>query len=320
MTNQLQYELWRECNSKCTFCTISNYNLCTPKNLKLKSLQTAIDEISVLPKDKYEVVGFIGGEFFQGQLNDKDVFDKFVELIKVTNDVLNKDYIKYIWINATLNIGNQEHLYEILKYIDKKDRLWLLTSYDLLGRFHTPKMEETWNFHMMKIQKEYPEININTTGILTGRFINAYLSGEMNLKEFKEKYHTQLFFKNPVKPGHLTEKTNAEVNELLGDFFPKRKDFLDFLKKYIKEEGIYEYDKLISMELRANEVRKNYNNEDEQNVIFIRDREHEIEGEVRNFEEDFRLKCGHNNSCACYVDSDKCIICDKKAIRKLYGI
>lgn len=315
MSKILQYELWRECNCKCTFCTLGEDNEFTKDELKLQSLQTAIDEIKSLKKDEHEVVGFIGGEFFQGQLNTPEIKDKFFELIKVTNDCLNEGKIKTIWINASLLIGKQKDFYDTLDLIDNKKNLWILTSFDIFGRFHTPKMLETWEYHMDKIHTEYPDVNLNTTSILTGTFVQAYLGDKIDLIKFREKYHTSVFFKNPVKPHFYSQLSNAEINEKLGYFFPKRSDFLAFLKKYLEKEDIAEYDKLISTELRADEVRKNYNEDTRRNIRFLRDTKTLHETELDGIE-DVDLSCGHNDIYASYCDSDKCILCDKTLVRK----
>ena len=316
MSKCLQFELWRECNCHCTFCTLGKDNLYTSNDLKLASLNTTINELQSLKKDEHEVIGFIGGEFFQGQLNTPEIKEKFFELIKLSNDLLNKDYIKNIWLNASLLIGKQEDLYNAINLIDKKDKLWILTSYDTLGRFHTQKMFETWEYHLKKIYNLYPEININITSILTGDFIIKYLNDEINLDAIRKKYHCSLFFKNPVQPyKEGIEIKNQSINDKIGYFFPKRDDFLKFLKKYLKEEGLIEYDRLISTDLRADEIRKNYNVNTKRNVKFLRDRTTLHESEVGVELND--LSCGHNDIYSSYCDSDKCILCDKKLIRDL---
>ena len=319
MSQQLQFELWRECNCKCTFCTLGEDNEFTKNEFKLQAMQSAIDEIKNLKPGEHETVGFIGGEFFQGQLNTEEIHDKFMEMIKVTNEALNKECIKSIWLNVSLLIGDQKDLYEALTYIDQKNKLWLLTSYDLLGRFHTDKMKQTWEYHLNKLHELYPQINRNITSILTGTFIRAYLNGDFDLKSFGKKYHATLFFKNPVKPGYLEELSTTEINKRLGYFFPERKEFIDFLKKYIEKEGIDEYLRLMSLDLRADEVRKNYNEEEMRNIWFLRDREKEQDIEIsEHWDYNDMLPCGHNDTCKSYCDSDKCILCDKNFIKKLY--
>ena len=105
MSQVLQYELWRECNCKCTFCTLGQDNLHTDNDLKLQSLQTAIDEIRALKKGEHETLGFIGGEFFQGQLSTEELRNKWFELMGCCNDALNNEIVDTVWLNASLLIG-----------------------------------------------------------------------------------------------------------------------------------------------------------------------------------------------------------------------
>lgn len=314
MTEVVQYELWRECNCKCTFCTLGNDNEFTPNELKMKSLQTSIDEIKQMTKGEHETLGFIGGEFFQGQLSTKELKDKFFELFEVVNDTLNKGIVNNVWLNVSLLIGNQEDFYKILDMIDRKDRVWVLTSYDTMGRFHTPKMFETWERHLKKIYEEYPEVSINITSILTGDLIEKYLNNEIDLYKYTKLYNASVYFKNPVQPYYSTYMSNEDFNKVLGNFFPKRKDMLKFFMKYLQDYGEYEYDRLISTDLRADEVRKNYNNESERNIKFIRDRETLVEYQ-ENLPDEL-LPCGHNDIYMSYSDSDKCILCDKQMIKQ----
>ena len=318
MSKYLQFELWRECNCHCTFCTLGKDNLYTSNDLKLASLNTTIKELNKIKKGEHEVIGFIGGEFFQGQLNTPEIKERFFELIKITNNLLNNNYIENIWLNASLLIGKQQDLYDTLKLIDKKNKLWILTSYDVLGRFHTSKMFETWEYHMKKIYSLYPEINLNTTSILTGAFIEKYLKDEINIRKFVEKYHTSVFFKNPVQSLDDDIVSNKSMNDKIGYFFPKRKDFLQFLKVYLQKEGIAEYNKLLSMDLRADEVRKNYNDSEHRNLKFLRDTKNLHESMEGCTDED--LPCGHNDIYASYIDSPACMLCDKQLILKINDI
>ena len=97
MSLQIQYELWRECNCNCTYCTLGFDNHKTDNELKLQSMQTAIDEMKNFEPNEHQTVGFIGGEFFQGQLNTPEIKSKFMELIKVANDLLNNHIVKDLW-------------------------------------------------------------------------------------------------------------------------------------------------------------------------------------------------------------------------------
>ena len=314
--NQLQYELWRECNSHCTYCTLGNDNNFTAEKLKLEAMQTAINEIKTLKPGLHDALGFIGGEFFQGQLNTQQVKNKFMELMKVSKDALKNKIVNQVWINASLLIGNQKDLYEALDIFEHLDGVWVLTSYDSFGRFHSQKMLENWEFHLKKIHEEYPEIRTNITTILTGDFVKKYISHEIDLQLFCDKYKSTLYLKSPVLPAHLMNFSKQEINNRIGYFFPKRKDFLTFLLSFLNREGKESYENLMSMELKAYEVRKNENSEiGERNLKFIRDkdtlREFFINETGEEVEEPDVCKKGHANIYQSYCDSDGCMLCDK---------
>ena len=314
MSLQIQYELWRECNCNCTYCTLGFDNHKTENKLKLQSMQTAIDEMKNFEPNEHQTVGFIGGEFFQGQLNTPEIKSKFMELIKVANDLLNNHIVKDLWLNASLLIGNQKDLYEAIDLIDDKTKLWILTSYDSIGRFHTPKMLETWQYHMKNIHNLYPEIKLNTTSILTGDFIEKYLNDNIDIKEFKATYHTNLFLKTTVKPGHLSHLSKQEINDKIGNFFPTQERFQEFLFTFYMREGAEEYHNLFSNDLRADEVRKNYNIDTKRNIKFIRDKQ-TLEETIDLIDEHIdNLSCGHSTIYQCYVNSDDCCICNKQQI------
>ena len=318
MSLQIQYELWRECNCNCTYCTLGFDNHKTDNELKLQSMQTAIDEMKNFEPNEHQTVGFIGGEFFQGQLNTPEIKSKFMELIKVANDLLNNHLVKDLWLNASLLIGNQKDLYEAIDLIDDKTKLWILTSYDSIGRFHTPKMLETWQYHMKNIHNLYPEIKLNTTSILTGDFIEKYLNDNIDIKEFKATYHTNLFLKTTVKPGHLSHLSKQEINDKIGNFFPTQERFQEFLFTFYMREGAEEYHNLFSNDLRADEVRKNYNIDTKRNIKFIRDKQ-TLEETIDLIDEHIdNLSCGHSTIYQCYVDSDDCCICNKQEIGELF--
>ncbi len=314
MSLQIQYELWRECNCKCTYCTLGIDNCLTSNELKLQSMQTAIDEMKQFKSNEHQTVGFIGGEFFQGQLNTPEIKSKFMELITEANNLLNNNIVKDLWLNASLLIGNQDDLYEAINLIDDKTKLWVLTSYDTIGRFHTSKMLDTWKYHMNKLHNDYPEVKLNTTSILTGDFIEKYLNDEFDIEDFKAKYHTNLFLKTTVKPGHLSHLTKQEINDKIGNFFPTQEKFQEFLFTYYSREGEDEYHKLFSNDLRADEVRKNFNDENKRNIKFIRDK-NTLEETIDCIDEHIdNLSCGHSSIYQSYVDSDDCSICDKQQI------
>ena len=148
-------------------CYLGEGNRFTSNEIKLKSLQNTIDKISDLSIYKeYDTLSYLGGEFFQGQLRTPEIKEKFMELMEKTAWLKDNGYIKNVWIYATMTIGDQHDLYEALEKFKDKNDFWILTSYDTMGRFHTPKMLETWDYNMRHIHELYPEIKFNITSII----------------------------------------------------------------------------------------------------------------------------------------------------------
>lgn len=319
MSKILQYELWQECNNRCTYCTLGNNAVKTPDYMKLESINTAISELRQLVKGEVSTLGFIGGEFFQGQLHNREVKQAFFDLIDLSNQLLNDGIINELWLNATLTIGDQRDLYNTLNRIDRKDKVWILTSFDSLGRFHHLNMLDNWYYHMDKLYKEYPEIRRNTTSIITGDFIKLYLNGTIDLTKFSLSNHTEVFLKTPVKPDDKCEMSRVELNKLFGyEFFPKKKDFINFLFKYKEREGDTAFNKLFSNELKAEELHKNFNESELRNVVFHRNKDFVESLDCdKNLKEIEALNCGHSQVYQCYVDSDDCAVCDKAMIATL---
>ena len=319
MSKIVQYELWQECNNFCTYCTLGGNIKQTSDEMKLDAINTAIKEIQTFKQGEVSTIGFIGGEFFQGQLHNPKVKNAFLSLISISNQLLNQSIIYELWINATLTIGNQHDLYTILDMIDCKDKVWILTSYDNKGRFHNEQKLLNWEHHISYIHKNYPDIRINTTSIITGDFIKAYINDEFNLNEFKNKYNTELFLKTPVKPDDCSHLSKKDINDMMGYyFFPTQFDFLKFLIKYKEKEGDNAFDLLFSNDLKAEELHKNFNDSSLRNVIFNRSADFKEElncdSKLKHIE---TLDCGHSNVYQCYIDSDGCAICDKIRINHL---
>ena len=310
---QLQFELWQECNSKCTFCYLGRNNCGTPDGVKITNMNNAIKMLSNKKTfEEYDTIAFIGGEFFQGQLNTKEVKDKFMELMSLTANLLNKELIKHVWIYATLTIGDQKDLYETLDlFKDTKGDFWVLTSYDTLGRFHTQKMEDNWSYHMKHIHELYPNFKFNITTIITGDLIEKYLDGRFDFKRLQEEYHSAMFIKLCAGPEGMYS-SKQDTNNEIGNFFPKRTEFIKFLVK-IKKESPELYDKLFNINYRADTLYCEYQGKMEE---IHRDKETKLES--YNPEIDHIMKCGHLSIYNCYIDSDKCALCDKIKIDTMY--
>lgn len=333
-----QWELWQYCNSFCKFCYIGEENKVYNKDRQLTSLEDLSRAIDLLDYNEYNNISIIGGEFFQGQLDDKEIHDKFFYVIEKIFKKYVEKKIGSMWLSVTLTIGGQKHLYELLDLAERMkvfpvdaypaSGLWLCTSWDSVGRFHIDKMKQNWEFHMKNIKKKYPWIKFNTTIILQQDFIEKYLRGEFIPKQFMKEFNTMLFYKQPGVPSRpetvkylentskftksfdecwIEEKKELNEEVFKFQFFPKRSTFLKFLYKYYKDDRDT-FDRLFNIKYRSDELHRNFNYE-EHDISMRR-----YKDTVAEEQNAIVLPCGHLYYYATYMDSNKCCICDKEFV------
>ncbi len=346
-----QWELWQCCNNLCKFCFLGKANRHTDKERQLKSLQDLLRALDSLDYKQYNAVSLIGGEFFQGQLADEDVRTLFFRVIDKLCDLYTTKKIGAIWITAALTLGDQADLYKTLDIFEEAgvrplpqygaSGVWICTSWDPQGRFHSKKSEENWEFHMKNMDAYYPWIKKNTTIILTQKVCEMYLNGEFAPRDFMSKFRTLLFYKQPGFYESDAEGRNPDNYEDIGlnmdnvddfltfikhklqkeigfDFFPERSTFMKFLIKYAKEDPDT-YERLFNIKFRADELHKNYNQEFEE-FAQIRDKESNLESDVET-ESLTNPNCliedtddRHIINYAAYIDSNACMICDRNKV------
>ena len=335
-----QWQLWTYCDNICQFCFLGEENrkyLKDRQRISLAGLESAIDNMDFT---QYNNISLIGGEFFQGQLDDDEIKEYFFQIMKKIFQLYVDKKIGSMWITTTLIDKNQTHLYELLDLAESmgvlpKEKygasgLWLCTSWDATGRFHTDDAKQRWEYNMLNIKQRYPWIKLNTTIILQKSFIELYLNDEFKPKEFMKKFNTSIFYMQPCLSG-ITEmmlqyesgklkiennfddywlKLKNDLNKKY-DFFPERKQFIKFLTKYHNED--YEsFIKLFNINFRSDEIHLNINSEDHDRIISrVKD--------GSSPEECFPpiMKCGHVYNYAPYIDSNHCCICDRNTIAEI---
>lgn len=334
-----QWELWTACNNLCTFCYLGKENRGTDPERQLRSIEDLNKEIDNLDFNVYNNISLIGGDFFQGQLHDPRVRNAFFALMIRIFKLYQDKKIGSIWMTVTLTKGDQKDLYEVLDLADSMkiypkseygaSGLWLCTSWDTKGRFHTPESKENWKYHMHNIHNKYVWVKFNTTLILTEDFCKDYNLGNFRFNKFSKEFNTSLFFKQCGVPevsfqGHDRDSKEDLLNWWLSvkqelnkkfnlDFFPKRKTFCEFLQKCYHEEPEY-YERLFNIVFRADELHRNIN-ADEHDTKLARDK--------TSTQEEADVPTGtcsakHIIYYYCYSDSATgCCLCDKKAIEDL---
>ncbi len=342
-----QWELWSFCNQKCVFCYLGADNKDTRAERQMKSLIDFEKSIDNLDYTLYNNISIIGGEFFQGEFHTPEIKEKFLSIMKKIGQLYEDKKIGSCWLTCTLTRKEQDGLYDLLDYFKKNkifvpnkkytaSGLWLCTSYDTKGRFHTQEQKDNWNYHMLNIHKHYKFVKFNTTMILTGNLIDEYLKGNLHFDKFSKKYNTTLFFKQPglgtkydpfiqeyrrknncsYQEAHLEAKKDANKNCYKWNFFPLRQQFLEFLERVYLKEPEY-YDRICNIRYRADELHRNYNDNDS-DITNRRSKNSLIEEELGDMSEMTIEECGHLITYAAYCDNNSCCLCDKKLIGDLY--
>lgn len=238
----IQFELWKDCTIGCKFCC----NKGQPKINKLESLAFILDTIDTLDKNEYNEIGFIGGEFFNGELEDKEVKEKFYDLFKKVN------CFEKVYLATSLIFDGTICLWSFLDYLRNlklTNKLVLCTSFDVKYRFHTQEKKELWKKNVLHLKEKYPEIKLHTEIILTEWFLQAVLSNNFKLTDFSEVFNTSIDYIEPSSG--LFFKDKHECEKQLPGFFPKKGTFIEFIKKCI-HDNLIDKETFLSMELRSN--------------------------------------------------------------------
>lgn len=241
----IQFELWKDCSLGCKFCCNKNQ----PKIDKIESLHYVLDILNSEEIKNYNEIGLIGGEFFNGELDNPEVYTLFNKILE-TISLLDFDKI-YITTALMFDLTKFLNFVSILKNLKLIDKTLICTSYDTKYRFYTKEREELWKNNMKFLCKNFPELRVHTEIILTQSFINEVLENRFNICEFEKEFNTKIDFIEPSSGLGYYDKIEAS-NEM-PDFFPTKSSFIQFLKKSIENNWI-NLDTFLSMELRSNKL------------------------------------------------------------------
>lgn len=241
----IQYTLWTNCNTNCCFCTHHNITQSDLVSNACYILDKVCDKHEVL---QYDVIGLIGGEFFQNQLDNKIVYQKFYQIIdQCIYYIINHN--KLLWLSTSL-IFNPSRLIECLHCIQNKtslDRILLCTSWDSVYRF-TAKSEQLWYNNVNLLHKIFPDLKIHVETILTEDFMNKCINNQFNIDMFKDEYNVSLDFIEP----HIGFQTFEHFKTNLPLFLPQRKTFLKFVNDIIKNQNLNDQRNFLNYKIRSN--------------------------------------------------------------------
>ena len=254
----LQYELWKACNNNCAFCTALKL-----KDVdKNKSLDNALQTICSAENIKYNKIGFIGGEFFDNQLDDLVIKEKFYELFSLCKKrILNKT-LDNIYITSSLIFKLEKHFIPFLEYLKELNLLeytMLCTSYDIKYRFKNKDQALLWKNNMLFLKDNYSALKIHTQIILTQFFIDAVLKNEFDILAFCKEFNTFIDYNEPQAT--FFYKTKNNMIKYLPDFFPTKKSFLEFVKRIVLKEKIINLNTFLLRDLHCDKLYYSKNGE-----------------------------------------------------------
>lgn len=266
----LQFELWKECSFGCKFCF--NRDIERKRN-KIDSIKATLNVLNSEKADDYDEFGIIGGEFFNGELDSKELHDYFYELIDTFINKIKTGKAKRCLITTALMYDKQDDWFEFCNYIKKasvEDKFLICTSFDLIGRFNDKKLNN-WSINMKITHELYPDLKLHVEMITTQVLLESIMNNTFKPKEFEQEYHCHINYMIPVTGYSKHKISKQEFEQKLPGFFPKRETFLKFLQ-YVYENKIFNYDELYNFINIVNHSDTCYFGNPEDKPIILRNR------------------------------------------------
>ena len=282
----IQYRPWLDCDRRCPFCYITEKD----RNISLADKRLALMKLSCVlhySSQGSDTIGLIGGELF----SDPELYREWV---CVAESIRNADHIKRVFVGTHL-LCDVDLLLDFAHMLNKE--VQICTSYDPKGRF-LPGDYEKWKANIVEVQKEGYRVVVSST------FTEALFSDpnipiedvdyklqpifytEDWLKDVAaristpEEYHSDLL--THIAPGILAQRQKAL------DWFNAHKDIANDYSRYDDKHATILYDFKDGEYVQSSFVCTNY-----------------------------LAPCGHPMIARYYADSDKCTMCDAKAVSEL---
>lgn len=235
------FELWKTCKNHCLFCV---------DRLQKESIESVNRNFDVFLYEakninECEAVGMLGGELFDGTMEDLKITDKFYDLLNVFIDKYNNNKLKQICMTSNFLYIDLTPIKNCITYlinhgILQKDIL-LTTSYDTKGRFLKKDSESIWKSNTMMMRNLFPDIHYHCEIILTNDFCEQVLYNKFHLDEFKSWWKSTINFNQPYVG--LKFDTKEEFEKVCPNFFLKRNIFLKFCK-YLQRNEMFNLEDL----------------------------------------------------------------------------
>ena len=245
--NIIQYTPWIDCSVGCRFC----FNHKQPDVDKVQSLKYLISLLRLPEAETVDGYGIIGGEFFQHQLDDAEVFSLFYEFVNRIIDMMVEKNKRIFWITSSLLFKMDKRLLPFLDHIRERgvlDRLLLCTSWDSKYRFKNENSLKLWESNVDCLHELYPELRIHVETILTEHFMQKCLNHEFNIPAFAERFKVRVDYLEP----NTGFQDQAAFIKALPDFLAHRSTFLRFVREIVSTWSEQEKQDFLNQKLRSN--------------------------------------------------------------------
>lgn len=234
MLNSIQFELWKNCCHNCDFC-FNIYSKTSTQKDKRRILRNTRYILETKDLSKYCRVGYIGGELLDPRQFDDRLLPMFKDLIQYTAEILDKYPQITFYITTALlfeDLSIVEYLADFISKQPSKDRWYICTSFDTCGRFHNEEQLNLFYRNMRFLQKY--DLNIHVEVLPTQHFIETVLADKFNPREFEKEFNCKLDYSDLNSGFYWKDKFDMQKD--VPYFFPKRADFIRFLKKCYAED------------------------------------------------------------------------------------
>lgn len=240
-----EFLLWDNCHNNCQFCFLRQRD----SDLNIEQKRKSVDKVlQFLESDQFvqgSHVLLMGGEIF----DDRSSFSILNNLIDVVVTKMLNYEIDWLYLNTNLIYKDMTGLYYLLDKIDQHqlfDRLRFTTSYDIVGRFATKKVEQLMLYNIDNLVKKYPNIQIIANAIMTKQLCDMIVTHKFSVKQFMERYKCGLSLIPYIV---LDDKLTADRKEILRTLSVVDNEIPGYVKNGIKnfdndqKKLLYKYDK-----------------------------------------------------------------------------
>ena len=303
MGNMVQYGVWSNCCNACDFC-LREERIPYTRKRQFEMLELIKHNINYVDwKNQFDCgISLLGGELYY--ITDEELQNSFLELIDIIIEKILKVSKNPECRYSTVTNGMYDPTF-LYKVVDKiKDSVGLKYvdinfSYDLKYRFHSEDKRLQVLKNINDFHKRY-DYDVGVQMILTQYVINEWKEGRFEVNDWIEKNIPgnilTFLYPHPIMTG-----------KVLSDFQFKRRDFFKFIQ-YLKSECPTIYFNFLQSTKNSCVFKwtglQNRKNPDEKVQPVLSDGK-----EIIN-------TCGDSILYKCYADSDKCVLCDLRALEK----